>query len=114
MKEDFYQIILGNFTPGMFLGYIAIMFIGAAISLLMDVSKRDKTSRRSPNRFSWWFLLKDNIKRFFLVILIMYVFIRFSDMLFEGQPLDWVLLIMGYNFDNLISKAREKFETLKG
>ena len=112
--EDFTQVLLGNFTLGSVLGYMAIMAIGAAFSLLLDVKGRDKTSRRSPNRFSWWFLLKDNIKRLFLVILIMYVFIRFSDMLFEGQPLDWVLLIMGYNFDNLISKARDKFSALKG
>ena len=112
--EDFTQVLLGNFTLGSVLGYMAIMAIGAALSLLLDVKGRDKTSRRSPNRFSWWFLLRDNLKRLFLVVLIMYVFIRFSDMLFEGQPLDWVLLVMGYNFDNLISKARNKFSVLKG
>ena len=113
MREDFYQIILGQFTPGMFLGYIAIMLIGVAISLLIDVKDRDKGSKRSPRNFSWWFLITDNVKRFISVLLILYVFIRFSDMLFQGQPLDWVLLVMGYNFDNFIAKGRKEFNILK-
>lgn len=101
--EDFLQVLLGNMSVGTFFGYIALCLIGVGISVFFDVKNRDVKSKSTPERFSAKFFMLDNVKRFLGVILAVYALVRFSPYMFPGEPIDWVMVSLGYNIDSIIA-----------
>jgi cytochrome c biogenesis protein CcdA len=72
-----YSYILGFLSAKQFLSMCLFATIGIIISLLIDAQTRDQSSTRTPVRFSWWFLLKDNWKSILLTALIVLMTLRF-------------------------------------
>lgn len=105
--EDFMQVILGGMSWGTVGGYVMLVVVGAVLSLMNDVRQRDVESQSTPNKFSWWFLIKDNFKRGVWVLALAYVVVRFSGMLFPGEPIAWVMVSLGYNIDNILSSYKK-------
>jgi hypothetical protein len=71
--------------------------------VFFDVKNRDVKSKSTPERFSARFFMFDNVKRFLGVILAVYVLVRFSPYMFPGEPIDWVMVSLGYNIDSIIA-----------
>lgn len=111
--EDFLQVLFGDMSFGTFFGYIALCLIGVGISVFFDVKNRDVGSKNTPKRFSTRFFIVDNLKRFIGVILALYALVRFSPYMFPGEPIDWVMISLGYNIDAIIAvnkKGTKLFE----
>src|SRR4030042_5217459 len=80
-----YSYLLGYVDLDMFLVMLLFTFLGIAVSLLIDSQKRDQTSKNTPVKFSWLFLLKDNWKTILLTFLIVVLTLRFATSFFPTQ-----------------------------
>lgn len=111
--EQFLEQFLGTKdTIGFGVSYL-IAVIGALIMLRFEAAKRDKLSKNTPYHFSAWFLFRDNAIRIFTSLLLIYVGIRFSSLIFGSEVTFYTALVIGASLDkisewlkNLSAKAR--------
>jgi hypothetical protein len=86
---DFISVLLGKGPVGFFLGYVVIAVICAAISVLIEVSKRDVNSLNTPVKFSYRFMILHNLLRFIVNFLLIPIAVR---LIYEYLPVPWMLL----------------------
>jgi hypothetical protein len=110
--NDFSTVIFGQLSIGTFFGYVALMLIGTIINSAFDASTRDKQSSKTPVKWSWKFFIADNIKRYVGTALMLYVCIRFSDKIFGSEPIDWMMVVLGYNIDSIFVFVKNKTSIL--
>ena len=121
-----YSYLLGFIPLSMFLAMIGFATIGVIARLLVDAQSRDQNSVKTPVKFSFWFLLKDNWKTIILTFLAVLITLRFAGSVFPDQfssedlasPLGkekWLFgsLLVGYLFNSLLQYLKEKSEVLK-
>jgi len=84
----FWQYLLGTDNYSLYAAQWVAALIGIFIGLLVHALSRDPTSRTTPYRWSWNFLLSDNVKRALLSILLVFITLRFPTYLFK-----WILSI---------------------
>ncbi len=114
VTQDFLQHILGDFTLGSWLAYFAFALIGVMIYSYNDVKNRSVPSKRSPIKFSWLFFLKDNVKKFIMTMLLIYIQFRFYEQL-SGSPMnDYAAFLMGFTADGLSGMSKKQTEKLVG
>lgn len=112
--EKFIKQLLGSLDTSTFTAAIFFAIIGALVSLLIKSRKRDKLSPATPYKFSFRFLLQDNLQQFLLGCLIAFLAIRFSND-FLGKDLTmWLAVVIGATtnelaglFEKIEIKARE-------
>lgn len=98
---DFFSVLIGPGGAGFLCGYIVIAFICAGTIILYDISKRDVTSARTPERLSFRFWLADNLARIMANLLLIPITIR---LLYEYVNPTWMLFLaagIGFGFDAL-------------
>ena len=110
--KDFLLSLLGM-PWTQFLSVFFIVLVGIAISLLVDSMGRDTKSAKTPSKFSWKFLLLDNLKRIFLVVLVIFVSIRFYTELYDGTVNEWAGLLLGLSMDFTVARLRARVQYIK-
>jgi hypothetical protein len=80
-----YNYLLGFVSLQLFLTMVFFATIGITLSLLWDGHKRNPDSPNTPQKFSFWFLLKDNWRTIIATILLVLVTIRFATSFFPNQ-----------------------------
>lgn len=100
-KQNYIEQILGMSDLVMFAITYAFGLLGIFISILWHASNRDKSSQATPVPFSWIFLLKDNIQRITLSLILLFVGIRFSKQMFGQDLTMWVALGVGLTLDKV-------------
>jgi hypothetical protein len=121
-----YSYLLGFIPVTLFLAMVFFASIGVLMALLVDAQKRDQTSKNTPVKFSFWFLLKDNWKTILLTALAVLITLRFAGSVFPDQftnedlssPLGkekWLFgsLLIGFLYNSLLQFLKEKSELLK-
>lgn len=116
-----YSRLLGYVDLDMFLVMLLFAAFGIAISLLIDSQKRNQTSKNTPQKFSWRFLLKDNWKTIVLTVLIVALTLRFATSFFPAQFTGddlatpegnekWLFgsLVVGLGFNQLLQIWKQK------
>lgn len=73
---DFWSVIAGKGPIGFFLGYIAICYVCAFASMLIEMANRDVTSANTPIKVSWKFFTVANLLRIITNILLIPIAIR--------------------------------------
>lgn len=79
------EIILGNKPDGYYLAGFFFSLLAILLSLYMQSRSRDKLSPNTPYRFSFWFLVWDNLKRILAGMICMFLFFRFFNLSIELQ-----------------------------
>ena len=100
--------------------------VGITISLLIDAQTRNQSSVKTPEKFSWKFLLKDNWKTIVLTALVVLMTLRFVTSFFpdqfSGEDVSspkglekWMFgsLLIGLSFNQLIQVWKKRSEWLK-
>ena len=64
-----YSYVFGLAPAGLFIAELVFAVIGMIMALLGDATTRDQNSPNTPEKFSFWFLLKDNWKTIVLSVL---------------------------------------------
>ena len=121
-----YSYVFGLAPAGLFIAELIFAVIGMLMALLGDATTRDQNSINTPQKFSFWFLIKDNWKTIVLSILAVLITLRFAPLLFSDQftteALDqpmgkekWLLgsFFIGLAFNGLLQFLKDKSTILK-
>ncbi len=112
MKE-FLSLVLGDISIAKYLACLLFAILGVAVFTFTEVSGRDVKSEKTPILFSWKFLALDNIKRYVLTGILIFLQFRFSEEVFHVDLNVYTALTMGFNADGLAGIAKQFFAFLK-
>ncbi|MFT3680710.1 MAG: hypothetical protein QM791_23755 [Ferruginibacter sp.] len=101
------EIILGKKSEGYYLAGFFFSFLAILLSLYMHSRKRDRSSEKTPEGFSWKFLLWDNFKRIFASLICMFLLFRLFD-LSNPAAMIGVGFCVGFGVDKLIEFLMER------
>ena len=105
--NDFISLLTGDLTLSHFLAGILFVGLGLLLTLLLDISQRNKDSPRTPRKWSWSFFRRDNMLRFILNLLTAVVLIRFWPDIAEKEISMFQCFCIGLCFDSLYILIRE-------
>ena len=95
-----------------------LVFLGAAINFLIELSQRDKASVRTPEQFSFMFMLRDNWHRISISFLFCIVAVIAGPALIKMLELNWNIpegysrfanILLGWGSDYLPMRIKQKF-----
>lgn len=115
--QEFKSYILGELSVAYYFAAFFFSSIAILLSLYMHSRKRDVASTRTPVKFSWAFLLWDNLLRVLATLALMFLFFRFSPDIF-GHPLSFPIAVgvgffLSFGLDKAIQWLQQKFDILK-
>lgn len=115
-KIEFVDHLFGGISFATYIVAFLFTAIGAVISLRLHAEKRDKLSPNTPVKFSWTFLIQDNMLRLISGLLMVFILFRFAPQLLKTDLSMLFAVLLGLCSDNLVflfqkiqDKAREKF-----
>jgi hypothetical protein len=131
MKEAIFKSIHDTFTiiaGGKQLSYYLAGFFFAALGILLSLYQssrsRDKLSPSTPLKFSWLFLIWDNMKRALITLVVMFILFRVLDLSYVplmigvgivvSVALDRIIvLLMSWSDDifDLLASQRKKMQS---
>lgn len=114
--HEFKTLILGNTS----LAYYAAAEFFALMALILSLwghsRKRDPLSPNTPYKFSWLFLIMDNIKRIVMGQIAMFLIFRFASELLGRQLSMFMAMGIGFGLsfglDWALQKLKDKFDFL--
>lgn len=112
MKE-FLTLVFGNISIATYLACFFFALLGVAVSTYGEVSGRNVRSADTPILFSWTFLALDNLKRYAITLILIFLQFRFSN---ESLGIDlnpYAALLMGISADGIAGIAKRYFSVLK-
>jgi len=99
--------LLGSYKASFYITYFIFVMLGIVVSLRLQSLQRDKQSSATPFKFSWRFLLQDNIKQWLGSLAFVFLSIRVGADTWGIVPTYASAVIMGLCFDyslNLVGK----------
>jgi hypothetical protein len=107
--EKFLNQFLGTTDVPTYAAALILALIGAILQLRIKATKRNVLSTATPVKFSFWFMVQDNLQQLFTGFLITFVVLRFSNELL-GQTLTmWLAFLIGM-FNSSFAGIIQKFE----
>lgn len=113
--EQFLSQLLGTTNVPTYMAGFVLALVGALLSLRLHARSRDKYGDATPVRFSFRFMLLDNLSRLFTGFLISFVAFRFTNELLGVGFTMWAAFLIGFLNDRVAGligkielKAREK------
>lgn len=107
--DKFLSQFLGTTDMPTYAAAFMFAMIGAIISLRVKAVKRDKSSPTTPVKFSWRFLIQDNLLQFFSGILLTFLAFRFTNEFFGKELTMWLAVLIGA-LNNEVAGIFEKFQ----
>lgn len=108
--------LLGSRSVAVWLASFTFILIGVIVSLRISARDRNKLSPNTPEKFNWWFLIRDNISRTIGSIFVAFSLVRFGEEL-AGITMNYFgCFLLGLCFDQVYKllidwqkKGRDKF-----
>ena len=111
--NDFITSISGGYSLGMWLAFLFFAVLGAIAFSWMEVDNRDQKSPKTPRKFSFRFLFRDNARRYLVTAILIYVQFRFFKEI-NGQPLtEYVCFLIGFGADGIAAFGKKNTKVLK-
>jgi len=104
--EKFLKIITGDMEGAVFLGYFAIACFVALLMFAVKGNKSKLNNPETPNKFSWGFLIQDNLLPLLTTVGGIALAIRFSNELVGQQITGWVSVVIGLTIKVIITKLK--------
>lgn len=107
-KAHFWELILNGISITEFVVYLFLMFLGAFMNFAPDVISSVRKDSATPRKFNGWFMIRDNIVRFFMVLAAIYINIVFFEQM-TGSPISaYNALVLGFAFEVIVSRGTKK------
>jgi hypothetical protein len=88
--------LLGTTDLSAYLAWFLLTFIGAFTAILIRAKFKYKYSDDTPYRWSWSFLLQDNLLNLTIGFFIALTFFRFSNLVLKIEPNIWLASSIGF------------------
>lgn len=105
--ENFINNLLGPLSIADYAAGMIFAVLGAIISLRLQANTRDKLSEETPFKFSWGFLLQDNLQRLVTGFVITFVVFRFAPEILQTDFSMFIALMVGFAFDKLLELIKK-------
>jgi len=108
---EFQNNMLGDLTIAGYASGMIMALVGAILMLRINAKKRDISSESTPYKFSWSFLVQDNLQRLITGFLLTYAAFRFAPQILQNDFSMFTAFLTGACFDQvakLISKLQLK------
>ncbi len=102
---EFWNTILGGLSKEQALAYFVLMAIGAFVNFAFSVRHSVRKDSRTPRKFSFWFLVKDNILRGLGVLIFMVVLLLYFEDFFEVALNGKIAFTFGYTIDVIVGNV---------
>jgi len=99
--QNFLSQLLGSIAAWEYAAGFVFALIGAILSLRLHARTRDKYSDNTPQKFSWRFLVQDNLQRLFTGFLITFVAFRFAPELLNQDFSMFLAFVIGFANDQV-------------
>ena len=93
--QKFLEQLLGTTDLPTYAAWFVLAFIGAFTAILIRAKVNYKSSDETPNRWSWKFLIQDNLINLLVGFFITFIFLRFSNETLKMEPTAFGALIIG-------------------
>lgn len=106
--------LMGKYPASFYITYFIFVMLGIIVSLRIQALNRDKLSDSTPIKFSWRFLLQDNLKQWIGSLVFVFLSIRIGADAWGVVPTYVSAVIMGLSFDyslSFIGKWIEKIQS---
>jgi len=111
--EELKQMLLADYSIAQFLGYLFFMLLGVAYYSFLEIRNRNVDSKETPQKFSWKFWYRDNLKRYIGTLITIYVLFRFFPEL-TGNSLDeFTAFLLGFSGDGVVGLNKKSTKLLK-
>ena len=100
MKE-FKEIVLGNSSTALFAAAMLFALLTSGAMALFRVKKRDVSSERTPEEFSWSFFWSDNFKQIIGTFILIFLTIRVAQYWIKPEWTVYGAVIIGLISDQL-------------
>lgn len=100
--ENFILNMLGPLSLADYVAGMIFALLGVIISLRLDANTRDRLSPRTPSKFSWRFLILDNLQRLITGFIITFVSFRFAPEILKTDFSMFAAFMVGFAFDKII------------
>lgn len=111
--NDFMTSILGNYSIGQTLAFFVFFLMGLVLYQFQEVKQRDKWSINTPHDFYLKFLILDNLKRFAVAFILIYVQFRFYHELTGQELTEFTSLLIGYMGNGLADFGKRNLGVLR-
>lgn len=119
MKEFITELskqIFGEYPLVFYVAYFFFVFFGIMFSSsIVALKTRDVKSTRTPEKFSFTFLIQDNWLRICVSLMTVFVIVRFGQEYYDKQPTHGGALALGFCFDLIIIQVenlRDRIRTV--
>lgn len=99
--------LLGNYKLSFYIANFIFVLLGVLISVRLHAFSRDKSSKNTPYKFSWKFLVQDNLIRIITSMATVFVVIRLGSDLLGLTPTYPLAVIMGLSFDQILIQLQK-------
>lgn len=99
--QEFKEILLGNASPALFAAAMLFALLTAGAMALFRVKKRDVSSERTPEKFSWTFFWSDNFKQILGTFILIFLTIRVAQYWLKAEWAVYGAVIIGLISDQL-------------
>lgn len=110
--EIFMDWVFGGKSLGYYAAALLFSMAGITLSLYRSSRRRDKSSKNTPEKFSWLFLFWDNMIRAFVSLIVMFI-------IFRSLEINQVLWMVGVGFlvslslDQIIDLLEQRSRIIK-
>jgi len=110
--HEFKQLILGPVSIAYYAAAEFFALLALVLSLWLHSQKRDTTAPSTPAKFSFMFLVMDNIKRIFVGQIALFLIFRFTSEIL-GKQLNMITAVgigfaLSFGLDKFIQFLKEK------
>ncbi len=110
--SEYWRIVLGGMDVTHFFAYASLMGAGALLYFIMDVKQSMERDCLTPDKFDFWFMLKDNFFRLIGVVLVISAATIWFES-FYGVPINAKLAFTsGLSIDALIGTVLKQRKLL--
>lgn len=107
--EEFTQNMLGDLSIAGYASGMLMALVGAILMLRINAQNRDKLSENTPYKFSWSFLVQDNLQRLITGFFLTYVTFRFAPQILQNDFSMFTAFLTGA-FSDQVAKMISKLE----
>jgi hypothetical protein len=100
--------LLSNLSGNMTITNAVFLIAGVFVSLYLETRGRDIKSKRTPEKFSFKFLAKDNALRLATSLALAFIGFKFSNEMFGVAGSDFTAFTIGVTFDKVIESIKIK------
>lgn len=112
--QTFTSLLFGQLGQGSWLGYCALFLLGTLLKYFV----RTRNRQHQLTQFNWGYFWQDNWRKLGLIVICMWLFIRFyqylSPILIENLPMDYslpeplIIVLCGYLLQNIVNWLANK------